>query len=359
MNQEQPRPLFGLSLLTLVPGEVGGTETYVRELTRALAAHGTLSYRAFVPPLAADAASGLPADIVAEYGMPRTLARRFFAMATAAARPARIRARLERADALHYPLTIALPEARRRFAVTLHDMLHRDRPELFPRWEAALRRFAYDRSARRAAVVIVPSAFVGERTAERLGICPDRIRVVHHGIDHERFSAGHEQREPFVLYPARPWPHKNHARLFEAFALVRSEHPGLRLVLTGGGHGTRALPAGVEVRGLVPAAELVSLLRRASALVFPSLYEGFGTPPLEAMACGCPVAASRAASLPEVCGDAAELFDPMSPEAIAAAVGRVLDDPAPYVRRGLERARSFTWQASASGHEAAYRELVA
>src|SRR6185312_3129414 len=132
--------------------------------------------------------------------------------------------------------------------------------------------------------------------------------------------------------------------LFEAFALLRRSRPGLRLVLTGGGT-FPGLPEGVEARGLVPADELVSLLRRASALVFPSLYEGFGQPPLEAMACGCPVACSDIASLPEVVGDAARLFDPHDPAAIAAAVEDVLAAPAEWSRRGLERARLFSWDA--------------
>ena len=104
-------------------------------------------------------------------------------------------------------------------------------------------------------------------------------------------------------------------------------------MLTGGGHAARS-PDGVEALGNVSLDELVSLYRRAAALVFPSLYEGFGLPPLEAMACGCPVACSVAASLPEVCGDAARYFSPDDPEEIAAAVADVLDDPAPGPRVG-------------------------
>ena len=129
-------------------------------------------------------------------------------------------------------------------------------------------------------------------------------------------APGDELREPFLLYPARNWPHKNHERLFHAFALLRRVRPDLRLVLTGGGH-SASPPKGVEVHGHVTPEELVSLYRRASALVFPSLYEGFGQPPLEAMACGCPVASSNAGSLPEICGDAARLFDPEDVSAIA------------------------------------------
>jgi glycosyltransferase involved in cell wall biosynthesis len=109
------------------------------------------------------------------------------------------------------------------------------------------------------------------------------------------------------------------------------------------------------VHGHVSPDELVSLYRRASALVFPSLYEGFGQPPLEAMACGCPVAVSRVASLPEVCGDAAEYFDPESPEEMAAAVIRALSGE--RVERGLARARLFTWEECARRHDEVYREL--
>jgi glycosyltransferase involved in cell wall biosynthesis len=128
-------------------------------------------------------------------------------------------------------------------------------------------------------------------------------------------------------------------------------------VLTGGGH-TGATADGVEVRGFVAEDELVDLYRRAAALVFPSLYEGFGQPVLEGMACGCPVACSNAASLPEVVGDAARLFDPHDPRGIADAVRDVLDAPGEWAARGLERAQLFSWDATARAHDAVYRELL-
>jgi glycosyltransferase involved in cell wall biosynthesis len=204
----------------------------------------------------------------------------------------------------------------------------------------------------------VPSAFVRDRAGERLSLDPGRIRVIHHGIDHHRFSPAGEPREPFLLYPARPWPHKNHTRLYDAFARLRRDRPGLRLVLTGGGHGND-FPEGVEARGNVSLDELVSLYRRAAALVFPSLYEGFGLPPLEAMACGCPVACSAAASLPEICGDAARYFPPDDPAEMAAAVEDVLADPEGWSAMGIARAAGFTWERSAAAHEDVYRELLA
>ena len=104
--------------------------------------------------------------------------------------------------------------------------------------------------------------------------------------------------------------------------------------------------------------ELVALYRRAAALVFPSLYEGFGQPPLEAMACGCPVACSDVASLPEVVGDAARLFDPNDAESIADGVLDVLPRRTKWSARGLERARLFSWEATARAHEDVYRELL-
>jgi glycosyltransferase involved in cell wall biosynthesis len=337
-----------------VPGEVGGTETYARGLTRGLAAVGELPYRVLLPPVAADAHGGLPAEVVRSYGEARTIPARAVAMARAAVRPPRV----DPVDAIHYPLTVPLPRVDAPVAITLHDVLHHDLPDTIPRAERLLRAVAYDRAARLARLVAVPTEFVRERAVAALSLDPARVRVIAHGIDHERFRPGDEAREPFLLFPARPWPHKNHARLLEAFALVRRERPELRLVLTGGGNRPSTQP-GVEVRGLVSADELVSLYRRAAALVFPSRYEGFGAPPLEAMACGCPVAAARAGSLPEVCGDAARLFDPDSADEIAAAVLDVLASPEQWRARGLERAAGFTWERSAREHEAVYRELLA
>jgi glycosyltransferase involved in cell wall biosynthesis len=115
------------------------------------------------------------------------------------------------------------------------------------------------------------------------------------------------------------------------------------------------MPEGVESHGHVPLEELVSLYRSAAAVVYPSLYEGFGMPCLEAMACGCPVAASNVASLPEVCGDAAVYLDPTSVESIAEAIGRVLDDPP---SGGAGQAARFSWERCARAHDAVYRQLI-
>jgi glycosyltransferase involved in cell wall biosynthesis len=351
----------GISLLTLVPGVVGGSETYARELTRALARVGELEYEAFVPAVAQDAADGLPSRVIREYGARTSTAGRASAMARAWLAPGRLRRvlQLDGLDAVHFPLSVMIPPPgdTAPAAVTVHDLQHETYPEFFSRAELAYRRILYKRSVTSSRIVIAISEHARETLIETYGLDPPGVVAIPLGIDHERLRPGDEPRQPFLLYPANPWPHKNHARLYEAFELVRRDRPELRLVLTGTGHDPGALPEGVESRGRVPDDELVSLYRTAAALVFPSLYEGFGLPPLEAMACGCPVAVARATSLPEVCSDAAEYFDPLSPEDMAGAIARVLGDPAPYVERGLERARSFTWEATARAHDDVYRLL--
>ncbi len=348
--------MVGISLLTLVPGQLGGSETYARELLRGLGRVGELSYRVLVPPVAPDASEGLPSETAVEYRRARTAPQRLAAMAAAAAHPGPLRRRLRGADVVHYPLTLQIPSLSPSI-VTLHDLQHLDLPDLFPRVELLFRRLAWHRSIRSADLVIVLSEFVRDRAVETMGLDPGRIRVIPSGLDHSTLVPGSAEREPFLLYPARRWPHKNHERLFEAFALVRRERPGLRLVLTGGGE-FESVPDGVEVLGHVPRPQLVGLLQRASALVFPSLYEGFGQPPLEAMACGCPVASANAGALPEVVGDAALLFDPRDPSAIAAAVLDLLAEPGAWVERGLVRARQFSWDATARATDAVYRESL-
>ena len=347
--------LVGLPLLTLVPGISGGSETYARELCRALARVGEHEYEALVPTLAPDAGGGLPSVVAAGYPASTSAPGRLRAMGGARLLPGALRRQLERADVVHYPLTVPVPPAGKPTVLSLLDVQHLDLPELFPRGERLFRRLAYDRAARGAGSVVVISEWVKDRVVARLGLDPERVHAVHLGVDHEHFSpdAG-VAREPFLLYPARPWPHKNHARLYDAFARVRAERPELRLVLTGVGHAPASLPEGVETRGGVSTDELVSLYRRASALVFPSLYEGFGLPPVEAMACGCPVAASDAGSLPEVVGDAAVIFDPREPASIAAGISETLDRGDELRGRGLARAAGFTWDATARAHDRVY-----
>ena len=346
--------MVGISLLTLVPGIVGGSETYVRELCRALARRGRMELTAFVPTIAADAADGLPSRVITGYRASYSPAGRVRAMARAAARPRPLRRELgvDQLDAIHFPLSVMLPPVERTPAVTtILDLQHEFLPHNFGRAERMYRQVAYGRAAKRSRIVIAISEHARTTLVDRLGLGPERVRAIHLAVDHERFTPADVPREPFLLYPANPWPHKNHATLFRALELL----PELRLVLTGSGHDGRPLPARAEALGRVSQTELVDLYRRAAALVFPSLYEGFGQPALEALACACPAAVSDLPPLREVCGDAAVYFDPTDPESIAAGVRETL---ARGGAAGPARAAPFTWDACAARHEEVYRELI-
>jgi glycosyltransferase involved in cell wall biosynthesis len=341
--------VIALSLLTLRPGRMGGSEVYARGLTSALARVGELEYVCLVAPDALGAAGGLPTRTAGGSAARNRVA--VFGRAALATRAPR------GADVVHYPITVPLPPSRAPRVVTLHDVLHLDHPKLVSRATRARRVVLYDRAVRRADRVIVPSEFTRGRVVARLGVDPARIRVVPYGLDHERFRPGPEEREPFLVYPARTWPHKNHRMLFAALERVRRTRPDVELVLTGAGLDGPA-PDGVRRLGVVDAAEVASLYRRASALVFPSLYEGFGWPVIEAMASGCPVAVARGNAAEELAGDAAVLFDPTSEEDVAAGILRVLDEGPGLVQPGLERAARYTWDGSARAHEDVYRELL-
>jgi glycosyltransferase involved in cell wall biosynthesis len=352
--------LIGISLLTLVPGLSGGSETYARELCRALARVGSLSYRVFVPTITIDAADGLPSSVVSRYRASRTMPGRITAMSLAASHPKPLRREMEldALAALHFPLSVMLPPVSSPpTATTVVDLQHEELPEFFGRAELAYRKAVYGRTIRRSRLVVAISEHSRSTLIERFGLASEHVRAIPLAVDHDAFRRDDTvRRRDYLLYPARPWPHKNHARLFDAFARLRARRPDLRLVLTGEGE-YGPLPPGVDARGRVSRDDLVHLYQSAAAVVFPSLYEGFGMPVLEAMACGCPVACSNVTSLPEVAGDAARMFDPRNAEDIVAALEEVLDDPQPWVARGLARAQAFTWDACARAHDAVYREL--
>jgi glycosyltransferase involved in cell wall biosynthesis len=350
-----------LPMLTLVPGGMGGTETYVHALSRELAKVQDLDVTAMVPASAAGAFSGTREVVVPGMRSDGSTVHRVRTLARAANPWFAGRHCLDGADVVHFPLTVPVPLRRRGTPMvqTLHDVQHHDLPEFFSPQERAYRKVTYDRSARRADTVITISAFCKERIIARLGVQSERIVIAALGVDIEAFTPYDGPRDPLVLYPAGGWPYKNHERLVEAVALLRADRPHLRLVFTGGwAPDLGALPEWVEHRGLVSEAELRELYRRASCLAFPSLYEGFGLPPLEAMASGCPVAAATSGSLPEVCGDAAIMFDPLDVPAMAAAVSDAIASRERLVPLGLQRARLFTWQACAEVHAEVYRRVA-
>jgi glycosyltransferase involved in cell wall biosynthesis len=374
---------LGYSLATLAPGYVGGAESYARGVLGGLrrAYPGELRVRVIANRTAASA-EWVAADTQVPGQFDRGLLTRALAMGRMRVDARRIAGRVAQGlDVMHYPMTIPLPRVDGLPTVlTLQDMQHREHPEWFSRAELLFRRAAYDAAAQRAGRVITATRHASQQIIEHLGIDGHRIDVIAHGIDHVRFSptprAGDAERLArlplpgrFVLYPANMWPHKNHVRLVEA--LVRTDDRDFGLVLTGQDYGRldalleRARQLGVGARithlGHVDADDIPALYRRATGMVFPSLFEGFGIPVIEAMACGCPVAASDRSALPEVVGGAGALFDATDVNALAAALDGVTaegtrrDD---MIRAGLARAKDFTWERCADAHVRVYERAV-
>ncbi|MGD1001838.1 MAG: glycosyltransferase family 1 protein [Candidatus Brocadiia bacterium] len=227
-------------------------------------------------------------------------------------------------------------------------------------WKAWLRM-----QCRRADAVITVSRSSAEDIIEHLGVPAEKVHVIYGGVhvgnDRTDRSPVEAAGGPYVLYVGRCDPYKNLCRLVEAFARVRQTRPALRLIVAGprdprypeAEDAARrfGLDGAARFTGQIGDDELRALYRGASLLVMPSLFEGFGYPPLEAMGLGVPVVASNVAALPEVCGDAALLVDPLDSPALAAAMERVLSD-APLAetlrRRGLSQAARFTTSAQAA-----------
>ena len=375
------------SLLTLVPGAVGGSETYVRGLLVELAGGAgperltVLANRAMAAAYAGVESERVTLHRVRSYLSGTSGPVKALGLVAARVAPGAVARDVpDGFDVTHFPLTVPVPRAKGPSVVTIHDLQHLELPQLFSATERRYRRWAYDAAARSATRVVAISEHTRGAVIERLGVDPDRVEAIHLGIDLEHFSpepdAGDARADElglpprYLLYPANLWPHKNHRRLIEALAQI--EDRDIALVLSGRTYGREdevmghARECGVEGRvrhvGFVPYELLPALYRRAEALVFPSLYEGFGLPPLEAMACGCPALAADRASLPEVCGDAALLFDPEDVGSMSAALDSVIGDAgarADLSARGLRRAAQFSWRAAAEAHNEAYRRAAA
>jgi glycosyltransferase involved in cell wall biosynthesis len=372
---------IGLNLLYLVPGKVGGTEVYARRLVHALAqAHPRWRWVVYC---GTDARAGLESeywpDTVRIVSAPRPsrdkASRAALELSWLAWRAASDHLHLLHSLGTTSPLTTSCPRI-----VTVHDLIYLHYPETFPQ----VARFALRRlvgpGARRADRVIADSQAGKDDIVAHLRVRSERIDVVHLGANITRVEPASEAEvrarygirdRKVCLCVSAALVHKNLDALIEAFGRIAGAREDLVLVIAGhaGREGDRLRAAAgrtghadrILLTGWISDEDLEALYALATCCVYPSLHEGFGLPVLEAMARGVPLACADASSLPEVAGDAADLFDGRDTAAIGRAIEKLLDDRAHaqmLVERGLERVRQFTWERCAASTLESYERAL-
>ncbi|NYH27172.1 MULTISPECIES: glycosyltransferase family 4 protein [Paraburkholderia] len=269
------------------------------------------------------------------------------------------------------------PMLKRRQVLMIHDAAIFDLPEGYSAGFRLWYRFAFALLKRNVRHIVTVSAFSKARIVARMGISPDNISVVRNGVDHlDRISSDYSILERlnvtmdgFVLIVGSLAPGKNLARVLAAIALLEHVLGDVKFVIAGGNNvkifgteGDRAREPAKNIvwAGYLSDGELKALYENAACFVFPSLYEGFGLPPLEAMYCGCPVIASSEGALPEVCGDAALYCDASSVDDIAAKIAYLMGDVTrrhAMCLKGREHAKQFRWSDSATELLRVLREI--
>ena len=351
----------------------GGSGTYITELAQAALARG-----ARIAGLTAHHGDSLdPADV----GLPAAMPLRSSRLPRLALYESWNHGGYPRAEALLpgsevvHATTWAIPGTTLPLAVTVHDLAFLRSPEHFTRRGNAYFRRCLARTIAHADAVIAPSRATADDCVDA-GIAAERIEVIPHGVRPRTVSSAHVESfrqtygltRPYLLWTGTREPRKNLRGLLAAFELAAPHLPDLDLVLVGpAGWGEdsnqqpvpEALRARVHVLGRLSDDDLAGAYRGARAFAFPSHWEGFGLPVLEAMAYGAPVVTSRGTCMEEVVGDAGLLADPSSPEDIAAqlvlAAGSAHDE---LVEAGRVQAARFTWEASAASHLALYEEIA-
>lgn len=255
--------------------------------------------------------------------------------------------------------------------ITVHDII----PLLFKKdhkKQYYFYKYLLKYALNKAKAVIVPSNHTKELVVSSYGLSSDKIRVIYNGIQDSylrEVDSYNPKKENFILYIGRIAPSKNIMSILKAFEIIRNKIDH-KLIIVGDGkknflkrHYTRSLYGDNRVifKRHISNDEIINLYKNASLFIFPSLYEGFGLPPLEAMVCSCPVVVSNVSSLPEVCGDAAYYVDPYSVESIAEGMYKVLTDEflrQNLIKKGLERAKLFSWEKSAKEHIRVFEEVL-
>jgi glycosyltransferase involved in cell wall biosynthesis len=267
-------------------------------------------------------------------------------------------ARRDRVRVLHCPTQRAPVRSAVPLVVTFHDLAVLRHPETFNRWTRTYSRVALPRVAKAAARLIAVSDFTRRELLELLDVPEEKVRVIPNAVGAPFDANGDAARGDYVLAVSTLEPRKNLPRLVEAFG--RAGLNGCRLLVAGapGWGGVRLDSDRVEWLGEVRDDELARLYRGARCVAYVSLYEGFGLPVLEAMACGAPVVAGRNEAAEELAGQAAVLVDPLDPDAIAAGLAEAIDRRDELRARGLERARAFDWREVGRATAEVYREAA-
>jgi glycosyltransferase involved in cell wall biosynthesis len=375
----------GINLLWLVPGVVGGSEAYATGLLERLVERTDIAPTAYALPAFArrypKLATGLR-TVAAPLPEGRHVVRRVLAENSWLPKQTRD------VDVMHHLGGLLPPRCRQPAAVTLHDLQYLEFPQYFSPTKRRYLRATQGRSLSRARVVMAISEFTRRQALSHFNLDADKVVVVPPFI-RPASSASENVRDDvrsalgitreFVLYPAATYPHKNHAVLVRAFAQVAAEHD-LDLVLTGAtgagawgsAHSTeaeiRALAVSlgvadrVRLLGHLTTSELAALYAEAAMLAFPSRFEGFGLPVVEAMSMGCPVLAADATALPALVDDAGLLIDPDDVAAWAGAISRLIADGAERARLaavGKARAAALAAVDPVDALVAAYRKAAA
>jgi glycosyltransferase involved in cell wall biosynthesis len=361
-----------VNLLWLAPDRVGGSEQYLVRQLAGLPNDGTIAPRLLCQRTFTTA----HADLAARYPTEVWPLERDWRGARVVAEHTWLAARVRKADVVHHGGGTVPVAAHRPILLTIHDLQYLTYPEYFSAARRTYLRWMVPRSVRRAAVVAVPSAFVRATVIAAFRVAAERVVVVPHGvpdatavdapaIESVRRRLGLGSR-PYLVYPAITHPHKGHAALVEMMTVVDGD---LALVFSGGiGAAEADVMSAVRDRGLagrvirtgrVPDADRDALIAGAAALVFPSEYEGFGAPLVEAMMLGTPIVSSGQPAVREVVGDAAVMVEPGSDgEAWASAVGRALDRRDELVAAGRKRRQQFTLDVSGAALASAYRQAA-
>jgi glycosyltransferase involved in cell wall biosynthesis len=365
---------IGVNLMFLVPGEVGGSEPLLTNLVREIAksdhhvvVFSVKGFKQAFPDIAESTevlsvpwSSGAQAlRIAAEHSWLHLAARR------------------RNLDLIHHgvgtsPLIRTLPTV-----VTIHDVQFRHYPENFVRIKRLWLQMNVPYTLRRSSVITVPSQWVKDDIESRFEPVTD-VQVVPFGASNlfpadrpneETIRTKYELERPFFLYASRTYPHKNHEALLEAFApladkadLVLTGPPWFRDEVIDAKVEDLGISSSVRRLGLVSREDLGALYESAVALVYPTKFEGFGAPALEAMSLGCPVIASNVTAVPEVVGSAGLLLDPRNPSEWTQAMSEVLSKPSlrrRLAKEGALRASQFTWEKSAEAQIQAYEQALA